>query len=149
MERFDAPILDAPRGGAYVEVPAEIVAALGGKGRIPVHATFDGIAYRGSIVPMGGDSRILGVLKAIRGQLAKSPGDTVTVTLEADTSERTIVVPDDLKAALGDAGVADAFNRLSYSHQREYVTWVGDAKKPETRARRVSETIDRLRSGPR
>ena len=71
METFEGVIQDANGGGAYVEVPGEVVAALGGGGRIPVQATFDGVAYRGSIASMGG-CMALGVLKGIRAELGKA-----------------------------------------------------------------------------
>ena len=144
MEAFEAPIVQAPRGGAYVEVPPAVIAALGGKGRIAVRATFDGIAYRGSIVAMGGKA-ILGILKAIRAELGKSAGDRVTVTVEVDEAVRSVAVPADLAAALADADLRDAFDALSYSHRREHVTWIEAAKQPATRARRVSQTVDRVR----
>jgi hypothetical protein len=143
VETFEAAIVEADRGGAYIRVPPEVVAALGGKGRIPVRATFDGIAYRGSVVSMGGE-KVIGLLKAIRTELDKQPGDRVTVTLEADQAERTVDVPDDLRSALDGAGLLDSFRALSYSHQREYVSWIADAKKAETRARRIGQTIDRI-----
>jgi hypothetical protein len=143
VETFEAAIVEADRGGAYIRVPAEVVAALGGKGRIPVQATFDGIAYRGSVVSMGGE-KVLGLLKAIRTELGKQPGDRITVTLEHDQAERSVDVPDDLRAALDGAGLLSAFEALSYSHQREYVSWIADAKKAETRARRIGQTIERI-----
>jgi hypothetical protein len=143
VETFEAAIVEADRGGAYIRVPPEVVAALGGKGRIPVRATFDGIAYRGSVVSMGGE-KVIGLLKAIRTELDKQPGDRVTVTLEADQAERTVDVPDDLRSALDGAGLLDSFRALSYSHQREYVSWIADAKKAETRARRIGQTIERI-----
>jgi Bacteriocin-protection, YdeI or OmpD-Associated/Domain of unknown function (DUF1905) len=145
VESFEAEIVEARGGGAFVEVPADVVAALGGKGRIKVSATFDGIPYRGSIVSMGGGSMVLGILKDIRGRLEKSPGDHVDVTVEVDDAERTVDVPDDLAAALDDTGSREAFDALSYSHRREYVTWIEEAKKPETRARRINQTVERLR----
>lgn len=145
METFDAQIEEGQGGGAFVRVPARVVAALGGKGRIPVEATFDGVDYRGSVVSMGGE-KVIGVLKGIRAELGKQPGDTVTVTLAADTAPRTVEVADDLRAALEAAGLAQAFAALSYSHQREHVGYIDEAKKPETRARRIERTIDRLRS---
>ncbi len=145
METFDAEIREARGGGAYVEVPAAVVEAMGGGGRIPVRATFGGVPYEGSIVSMGGDAKILGMLKAIRTELGKDVGDTVTVTVERDTKERTITVPADLDAALGDAGLRETFRALSYSHQREYVTWVGEAKRPATREKRIAQTVERLR----
>jgi hypothetical protein len=143
VETFDAEIVEADGGGAYVRVPPEVVAALGGKGRIPVRATFDRIAYRGSVVSMGGE-KVIGVVKAIRTQLGKQPGDTVTVTLELDQAERSVQVPADLRAALDEAGLGAAFDGWSYSHQREYVSWIQEAKKAETRGRRITETVAKL-----
>lgn len=143
MERFEAVIEEARGGGALVPIPDSVIEALGGGGRIPVEATFDGVAYRGSIVSMGG-LRCLGILKSIREQLGKGPGDTVTVTVARDEAERTVTVPDDLAAALDQAGVRDHFDALSYSHRREYVQWIEEAKRPDTRARRVAQTVDRV-----
>jgi hypothetical protein len=143
MEEFRAPIVAADRGGAYVVVPDEVVAALGGGGRIPVRATFDGVEYRGSVASMGG-AKVLGVLKAIREQLGKDPGDVVVVTLARDDAPRTVAVADDLGAALEAAGRRAAFDALSYSHQREYVAWIEEAKRGETRARRIADTVERL-----
>lgn len=115
-----------------------------GKGRIPVQATFDGIAYRGSVVSMGGE-KVLGLLKAIRTELVKQPGDIVRVTVELDRAERFVPVPDDLRVALDRAGLGATFDALSYSHQREYVSWIEEAKKADTRSRRISQTVDRIR----
>ncbi|MGW4244181.1 YdeI/OmpD-associated family protein [Nocardia sp. NPDC004722] len=143
MQRFDAVIEPARGGGAHIPVPPGIIEALGGGGRIPVQATFDGIPYRGSIADMG-SGPCLGLLKAIRTELGKGPGDQVAVTVERDTAERTVAVPDDLAAALTTAGVRDAFDGLSYSRRREQVTGVTDAKKPETRERRIAKIIESL-----
>jgi hypothetical protein len=145
MEAFEAAILPAPRGGAYVEVPTRVVAALGGRGRIAVCATFYGIAYRGSIVSMGG-VKVLGILKEIRSKLGKAPGDRVSVTIEADVAARLVTLPDELCLALSHAGLLEPFTALSFTHQREYVTWIEEAKQPSTRARRVDETIERVRN---
>ena len=144
-QTFGATVVAADRGGAFVPVPEEVVEALGGKGRIPVRATFDGIAYRGSIVSMGGQ-QVLGVLKAIRTELGKGPGDGVRVTVELDDQARTVDVPDDLREALATAALSDRFGSLSYSHQREYVTWIAEAKRPATRARRIAETVQRVQA---
>lgn len=126
-------------------MPTAVVAALGGEGRIAVWATFDGIAYRGSIVSMGG-VKVLGILKEIRSKLGKAPGDRVSVTVEADIADRSVTLPDDLRLALSDAGLLEPFTALSFTHQREYVTWIEGAKQAPTRARRVSQTIDRVRN---
>lgn len=145
---FDATIVAADRGGAYVAVPAAVVEALGGKKRIPVAATFDGVAYRGSIVSMGGDERILGMLRAIRDELGKGPGDSVAVTVAPDTAPRAVEVPADLAAALDEAGLRTVFDALSYSHRREYVGWIEEAKRSETRSRRVRTTVERVGGAP-
>src|SRR5262245_5357299 len=139
MAEFRAPIMAADRGGAYGVVPA----AVGGGGRIPVLATFDGVEYRGSVATMGGE-KVLGVLKTIREELGKEPGDVVVVTLTRDDTPRTVTVPDDLAAALDAAGRRSAFDALSYSHQREYVEWIDEAKRADTRARRIAQTVERL-----
>lgn len=140
MQRFEATIESGAGGGAYVAVPAEIIAALGGGGRIPVRASFDGIAYTGSIASMG-SGPCLGMLKAIRTALGKQPGDTVEVTVERDAAERTVEIPEDLAAALADAGVRAAFDALSFSTRRELVTGIVEAKRPETRARRIDKAV--------
>jgi hypothetical protein len=148
METFEGVIRTATGGGAYVEVPAEVIAALGGGGRIPVQATFDGISYRGSIASMGG-CMALGVLKQIRGELGKGPGDPVVVTVERDTAARTIEVPADLAEALAAAGAKAAFDALSFSHRREHVRAIEEAKKPETRARRIAKAVAMVSGKPR
>lgn len=141
--RFTAPIQSHGRG-AWVVVPFDAEAAFGSK-RVPVSATIDGIAYRGSIVRMSGDSHVLGVLKEIRDQLGKGVGDEVDVVLEHDTAPREVEVPDDLAAALRATPAAlHAFETLAYSHRREYVRWIESAKREETRANRVAETVRKV-----
>ena len=96
MIEFTAAIEDAMRGGAVVPIPDDVIKELGGPGRIPVNATFDGIPYQGSVVTMGGRS-ILGVLKTIRAHLGKSSGDQVVVTLERDDAKRKVTIPPELE----------------------------------------------------
>ena len=75
---FGAVIEAGEGGGAFVVVPASVVEALGGRGRVAVRASFDGVAYTGSVVSMGGQ-KVLGLLKRIRAELCKHVGDTVDV----------------------------------------------------------------------
>ncbi|MFC0627380.1 YdeI/OmpD-associated family protein [Kribbella deserti] len=140
MESFEGTIEAGAGGGAFVAVPPAVIDALGGGGRIPVRATFDGLPYSGSIVSMGG-GKCLGLLKQLRTELGKGPGDQVTVTVERDASERTIAVPDDLATALADADAREAFDRLSFGHRREHVNAIEEAKRPETRARRIANAV--------
>ena len=139
---FRAPVRSSDRGGGghLVEVPPAVVEALGGKGRIPVTATFDGVPYRGSIVRMRGVA-VLGVQKAIMAEV----GDSLTVVVRNDEAPREVEVPDDLAEALARNDPArTAFEGLSFSHKREYVEAINEAKRPETRARRVERTIQAL-----
>jgi len=85
---FDAIIQKVPDiDGAYVEIPFDVKATFG-KGRVPVHATFDGEPYDGSLVRMGTPCHILGILKAIRAKIGKQAGDTVRVTIEERAGKR-------------------------------------------------------------
>jgi hypothetical protein len=144
MIEFDATIEEAPRGGAFVAMPSDVVSRLGEGGRIPVEVRFDGTPYRGSVVRMGGRS-IVGVLSAIREELGKGPGDTVRVAILRDDAERRVEIPPELTEAFASSPNArEAFEALSYTHQREHVLYVTEAKKAETRARRAARTVERL-----
>ena len=143
---FRAPIRPSGRGGGghLVDVPTEVVEALGGKGRIPITATFNGVAYRGSIVRMSGGA-VLGVQKAIMAEAGVRVGDSLTVVVRNDEGPREVEVPVDLAEALARNGAArGAFEGLSFSHKREYVRSITEAKRPETRARRIGLTIEQL-----
>ena len=143
---FRAPIRPSGRGGGghLVDVPTEVVEALGGKGRIPVTATFDGVPYRGSIVRMGGGA-VLGVQKAIMAEAGVRVGDSLTVVVRNDEGPREVEVPVDLAEALARTEAARAaFEGLSFSHKREYVRSITEAKRPQTRARRIELTIEQL-----
>lgn len=80
--RFEAVIIqNGDMDAAYVEVPFDIK-ELYGKGRLLVHATFDGVSYRGQVVKMGTPCYIIGITKQIRKQINKSFGDVVEVVLK-------------------------------------------------------------------
>ncbi len=144
MTSFESTIEGAPRGGAYVRIPDDVVEALGGGGRVPVKASFDGLEYRGSIVRMGGES-VLGVLKEIRQKLGKELGDSVSVTVKRDESERQVEIPVELALLLDRSpGAREAFDALSYSHRREHAMYVAEAKQAETRERRATKTVESL-----
>jgi hypothetical protein len=144
-QRFTAVIQGGDGGGAFVDVPFDVERVFGKK-RAPIVATIDGEPYRGTLVRMGGDGHILLVLKVIREKIGKTIGDLVDVTIEEDAAPRVVVVPADLSAALdGDEKAASFFRALSYTHQREYVTWIEEAKRDETRRKRIERTVAMLR----
>ena len=139
---------DGDLGGVFVVVPYAVSEAYGTRGRVPVRVTFDGFPYQGSLTPLGDGHHAILVLKQIRRAIDKTVGDVVRVQLSRDTAERKITPPDDLAAALAEApAAARYFDKLAFSHQREYVRWLEGAKKPETRARRLAETVARLAQG--
>jgi uncharacterized protein YdeI (YjbR/CyaY-like superfamily) len=100
--------------------------------------------HRGSIVRMGG-VMMLGVTKAIMAEAGAGPGDVLDVVIEKDEAPREVEVPPDLTKALKRKLAARAvWDGLSFSHRREYVSYIVEAKKEETRARRVERTIQAL-----
>ena len=142
---FTAIIQNAGDGGAFVEVPFDVEKAFGSK-KPKVKAMIEGVEYRGTLVRMGTECHLLLVLKSIREQVGKTFGDEIKVTVEADTEERVITVPAELKRAFQSEKEAKAiFEKLSYTHQKEYVTWINEAKKDETRQNRVAKTIEMLK----
>ncbi len=144
---FKAVIQNAGGGGAFVEVPFDVEKEFGSK-KPKVKALIEGIPYRGTLVRMGTECHLLLVLKSIREQAGKTFGDEIKVTVEPDTEERVIEVPAELKTAFKVEKEAKAsFEKLSYTHKREYVTWINEAKKEETRHKRITKTIEMLKKG--
>ena len=144
---FTAIIQNAGDGGAFVEVPFDVEKAFGSK-KPKVKAMIEGVEYRGTLVRMGTERHLLLVLKSIREQVGKTFGDEIKVTVEADTQERVVAIPAELKRVFkSEKEARAAFDKLSYTHQREYVTWINDAKKDETRQNRIIKTIEMLKKG--
>jgi hypothetical protein len=146
-QTFTAVIQNAGGGGAYVEVPFDVEAAFGSK-RPRIKATIEGVPYRGILTRMGTEHHILIILKEIREKTGKSFGDEVTLTVEPDTEPRVLEIPAELKKAFRTEKEAKAFfDRLSYTHQREYVRWINEAKREETRHNRIVKAIAMLKEG--
>jgi hypothetical protein len=144
---FTAVIQNAGGGGALVEVPFDVEATFGSK-RPKVRTMIAGVPYRGILTRMGTDCHILGIRKEIREQIGKTFGDDVTITVEPDTEPRVIEIPAELKNAFKMEKEAKVFfDKLSYTHQREYVAWINEAKREETRANRMVKAIAMLKHG--
>ena len=142
---FKAIIQNAGGGGAFVEVPFDVERIFGSK-RPKVKARIEGVPYRGTLVRMGSECHLLLILKSIREQVGKTFGDEVKVSVELDIEERVVTIPLELKRAFkSDKDAKAAFEKLSYTHQREYITWINEAKKDETRHRRVLQTLEKLK----
>ncbi|MDX1477867.1 MAG: YdeI/OmpD-associated family protein [Saprospiraceae bacterium] len=147
--RFDAVILRREGMNAgYIVFPYDVKAEFGIIGRVPVKVTFDGVPYRGSLVRMGTDCHVIGLTRAIREQIGKSFGDQVHVVLWRDDAPRVVEVPDVVKRRLSSHPEAvRVFDGLSYTHQKEYVQWITEAKRDDTRARRLDKMVEMLMSG--
>ena len=143
---FSAEIQKREGGGVFVEFPHDVETLYGAKGRVPVRVTFDGIAYRGSMVRMGTPKHILLILKEIQEKLGKGPGARLRVTVELDDAPRVIILSPDVEAAYKKAGVLERYRAMSFTHQREYANWIEEAKQAETRARRIAKSAADLKS---
>jgi Domain of unknown function (DUF1905)/Bacteriocin-protection, YdeI or OmpD-Associated len=131
----------------FIRVPFDVPAVFG-KARAPVRVTIGAHTYRSTVAVYGGEY-YLPVNRANREAAGVSAGDTVAVTLTFDDEPRVAELPHDLQAALEAANAVEPWRRLSYSHQREYVGWIEEAVRPETRARRVVQAVDRIGQGLR
>jgi Bacteriocin-protection, YdeI or OmpD-Associated/Domain of unknown function (DUF1905) len=128
-----------------LQVPDEVVEALGGGKRPPVTVTLGGYGYRTTVAPMGGAFWIP-LAAEHREAAGVQAGQEIDVRVELDTAPRETPLPEDLAAALDD-GARAFFDGLAPSHRKEWVRWVEEAKKPETRATRVEKTAEALRAG--
>ena len=132
---------------AGIPVPDEVVTGLGAGRRPPVKVTINGYTYRTSIASMGGRNLISCSSKNREGAGVKA-GERVDVEIELDTEPRTVSVPKDLAAALDAEPSARAtFDGLSYSNRSWHVLQIDAAKTPETRAKRITRSIEALRQG--
>jgi len=132
-----------------IEVPVEVVEALGTGKRPPVTVTIGGHSYRTTVARMGG--RFLIPLSAEnRTAAGVAAGEHVDVDIEADAGPREVEVPADLAAALEQDDTARAnFEGMAYTHRKEWVRWIEEAMKAETRATRLAKTVESLHAGKR
>jgi Bacteriocin-protection, YdeI or OmpD-Associated/Domain of unknown function (DUF1905) len=124
------------------------VAAVGeGPKRFPVLATINGHTWRTTVARMHGEF-LVGCSRAVRGAAGVQAGDTVTLRLELDRAPREVEVPEALADALaGDAAARTAFEGLAFTHRKEFARWIEEAKRDETRTRRVGQALEMLRAG--
>jgi hypothetical protein len=129
-----------PRGptAAFVLDDDQVAAVGDGAKRFPVAVTINGYNWRTTVTRMGGEF-LVGLNRAVREGAGVEVGDTVEVQLELDTAPREVEVPDALASGLADDPAArDAFGALAYTHRKEFARWVEEAKRDETRQRRVA-----------
>jgi hypothetical protein len=145
--RFRTTLQSNGKTATGFEVPPDVVAELGKGKRPPVRVTINGHSYRSTVAVMSGVA-MLGVSAENRTLAGVAAGDEVDVDLELDTAPREVSVPHDFAAALDDDQKAKTFFAgLSFSQQQWFVLGIEDAKTPETRTRRISKAVERLREG--
>lgn len=145
--RFKAQLL--PRGLAAAVVLDDAQVAVVGEGakRFPVVATVDGYTWRTSVARMGGEF-VVGLSREVRRAAGVEAGDEVDVILELDLAPREVQMPPALAVALAtDPLAAAAFERMAFTHRKEYARWIDEAKREETRDRRVQEALEMIWAG--
>lgn len=136
-------IQDDKSTATAIKFPFDVETVFGAK-RVPVCGTINGAPFRSTIFRMGGEQFMV-VNRQLRGAANAKAGDIVRVEIKRDTAPRIIEPPADLLAALNENQQAkEIWERISYTHKKEFVTAIEEPKKPETRARRVQKTISEL-----
>jgi bifunctional DNA-binding transcriptional regulator/antitoxin component of YhaV-PrlF toxin-antitoxin module len=142
--KFSAELALAGKTATGIEVPPEIVESLGRGKRVPVHVAIGPHTWRSTIAVYGG-RYFLGVSAENRDAAGIKAGDVVEVDVSPDDEPRDVELPPDFAAALDENPEArDRFERLSYTHRKEHVRAILDAKAPETRQRRIEKAISML-----
>jgi hypothetical protein len=147
--KFHTEVLREGKTATGLHVPDEVIAGLGAGKRPAVRITINDYSYRTTAMFMGG--RFLVPLAAEhRDGAGVSAGEEIDVDIELDTAVREVIVPADLATALaGQPSVQAFFDQLSFTHRKEWVRWIEDAKKADTRHARVTKAIEALRAGKR
>ena len=144
--RFSADLERVGKTSARLRVPVDLEETYG-RARPPLKVTIRGHTWR-TTPGVYGAVAYIGLNKDVRAAAGVDAGERVRVTMEIDSEPRTVTVPADLHAALrADPDAKAAFANLSFTHRREYVEWVEEAKRPETRSRRIAGTVEGVREG--
>ena len=145
--RFEARLERRGRG-CVVALPFDAREKLGAV-RVPVRITISAHTFRTTTMRYAGVDYI-GLNREVRDAAGVNAGDTLTVELEHDTETREVDVPSELAEALEKNAAAEAaFEKLSYTHRKEYARWIAEAKREETRRRRLAKAVEMLRAGIR
>jgi Bacteriocin-protection, YdeI or OmpD-Associated/Domain of unknown function (DUF1905) len=137
--KFEASVELHGKTATGIEVPEDVVAGLGDSKRPAVTVSIGAHSYRTTVSRMGGHY-LIPLSAENRTAAGVAAGDVVTVEIEPDAAPRTVEVPADLETAL-DAGTRAYFDGLAFTHRKEWVRWIEEAKRPETRADRVAKTV--------
>jgi hypothetical protein len=146
MATFTVVLELAGKTATGIKVPQEIVDGFAAGKRFPVVVTIKTYSYRTTVAVMDGDFYI--PVSAEHRELAGiTAGDELIVEIVLDTQPREVVIPEDFSRALEMSDSVDAFMALAFSHRKEYVRWIEEAKKPETRQSRIEKAVEMIRAG--
>ena len=127
--------------------PVDVVEFFGTRGRVPVRGTINGFAFRSSLMPMGG-CHMMPVNKSLREGAGVEVGEIADIVMERDEEKRTAEAPPLLKKALANNKAAKAnWDKLAFTHAKEMAVWINEAKKEETRERRLTKLVQVLEKG--
>jgi hypothetical protein len=142
MKVYVAPTGKTTATIVLTQEQVDAIRGVPGKARVPLAITYGGMTYRTSVSLYRGQWMTVINKEMREGGLV--PGHDYIVDLSLDAAERTVEVPADFAAAMRAAGVRKAFDALAYTHRKEYVRAIEEAKKPETRQRRIETAIAKL-----
>lgn len=147
--KFESTLIGRGPGNAWVflPIPPAVAKAFGTKARVPVCGTINGFPFRTSLLPEGDGTHAMPVNKEMLKGARISVGQSVVVVIEPDTAPRTVDVPDDMRRTLAKSRHEKIFDALSYSKRKEFVDWIEQAKRPETRANRLEKMLALLADG--
>ena len=141
--KFTVKLVPAGTEGefCFLHFPLDFVKTFGTRARVPVAGTINGFPFRSSLMPRNG-KYVMCINKAMQAGAKVKSGDTARFVMQRDDQPRTVAVPPVLKKALAAKPKAKAaFDKLSYSHQKEYADWIAAAKQAETVQRRLKKLI--------
>ncbi|MEZ0229615.1 MAG: YdeI/OmpD-associated family protein [Planctomycetota bacterium] len=141
---FEGKLESQPWGGSFIRLTRALSGRFPGRGSVRVKGTVGGVPVKSNLMPEGEGIRCLGVHKATIAEGGFTAGDALQVVLELDDAPREVEVPEDFAKALGKHRAA--FDALAYSHRREHVDAILEAKKPETRERRIAKAVEMIKS---
>lgn len=126
-----------------ITIPFDVEKVFGAK-RVPVKVWVNGAEYRSTIMRMGGKF-MMAVPKVFREAAGVKTGETIEVTMEKDLEKRTVEIPTDFAESLKKENLTDIFEKMSFTHRKEYINAINDAKKQETRLRRIEKSLQMLK----
>ena len=149
---FSTKLVRPPGVGTwtYAPIPGGITSLGSLKAKMRVKGTIEGVAFRSSVMACTGSRLFIVIAKELRDRIGKQAGDTAKVKVGIDTSRVTVNIPAELKRAFAnDQKAALSFTRMAPSRKKEYVKWINEAKKPETKADRVRRATQMISTGKR